>query len=377
MNNIDKSLIGIYIGLTKLFRFIFANIYRLFLWAIPEVILLSIKKIADLANVSVSTVSKVLTNRQDISEQTRQEILKIMDEVNYRPKRTRNRLDMIACVFDDGLRVSSNFGGLLLDSLTRTAFLAGYRFTLLPYDPSFESRGGLMQFLRSTGIAGMVALFTNERKEDFYKALLEVEIPHIVLPLSSQIYDVNSVEIDNAGGGLTALSHLAQLNHRRICVIGSFNKEDEKDRLHGALQAFELHGLDLNEQVILDESKYLPSVFELEVLRYLKTDSNATAATAVFCTNYLSYLNILKIARDAQITVPTQLSLIGFGDYEFTPLLNPPLTTISVPVSELGQISIEKLLRQIKNGNKNNSKEKLPVKLIVRQSTMKVSREGS
>ena len=122
-------------------------------------------------------MSKVLTNRSDVSEQKRREILKIMNELNYRPKRTRNILDTIACVFDGGLRVSSNFGGLLLDSLTRAAFLAGYRFILLPYNQSFESREGLMRFLRPTGIAGMAALFTNERKEDFYKTLLEVGTP--------------------------------------------------------------------------------------------------------------------------------------------------------------------------------------------------------
>jgi len=323
---------------------------------------MKIKDIAKLANVSVSTVSKVLMNHSDVAPSTRDEILRIMDECNYRPQKIKTNYNMIVYVCDDQAQLESNYGSLLFSGMTQAAFLSGYRIILLPYERQFRSRTYLKQTLRSYGVAGVIS-FLKKTDEPFYETLVQAEVPHIVFTSHQlSVQGVNRIEVANEHGGYLAARHLLQHGHSTVAVFSRPDREDDEARIRGFARGVSEAGGGELYRLTDDPQK---QDIEHQIMEMLRLREDVTAA---FSTNYITTLKMLKVLRELHVEVPDAMSIVSFGDYEFTSYLNPALTSIRIPAKEMGRLAVEKLISLIAGESDQPLELQIDTEMVVRDS---------
>jgi DNA-binding LacI/PurR family transcriptional regulator len=178
-----------------------------------------------------------------------------------------------------------------------------------------------------------------------------------------------SVMVDNRQGGSLAAEHLIKLGHRHLAyVAGPPNHSDDVERLAGFRQAL------AGEGMVFDESSVVPGTGSLHggeralpVLLALQA-----RPTAVFCYNDLTAIGLLRAARQAGLSVPRDLSVVGFDDIPFSSYMYPSLTTIAQPMAEMGRQATEMVLALSTNGTSHDG---LVTDLVVRGRL--IARESS
>lgn len=183
--------------------------------------------------------------------------------------------------------------------------------------------------------------------------------------------EVDTVVVDNVGGGRMAAEHLLALGHRRVGVIsGPLSSTPGRERHEGFLEALRRAG------VPVDPEHVVASDFKVEggytaMSRLLST---SRPPTAVFSGNNLMTIGAMRSLTDHHVPVPDQMSLLGFDDLELADLLCPPLTVIDRPTFELGSKAAEVLVRRIRDPAAPREHLVLPVELLLRRSTARPRR---
>lgn len=242
------------------------------------------KDIAKLANVSVSTVSKVLTNQSDVADATREHVLKIMDESDFRPPRISTEHKTIAYITNDSTMIESSYGSQLLSGMYNVLSFGGYQLMLLPYQKQFSSRVYLKHFLRSYGIAGVIC-YLKEEDEAFFETLVNAEIPHIIFEYKESPIHANTLNVDNRGGGYQASKFLVKHGHHQMGLIYRSTHASDSERSRGFKEGLSESGSELTWSIKDDGSMQS----EQEIEKFLRSDSRPSA---VFSTNYISSLRL-------------------------------------------------------------------------------------
>lgn len=176
-----------------------------------------------------------------------------------------------------------------------------------------------------------------------------------------------AVFIDYLEGAFMAVSHLIQIGHRRVaCWNEQSNNFSFYQCLCGYRKALETNGIRL-------DSSLEPSALDENILRNLLASPNSP--TAVFCQNDDTALRLLHLCRKIGCKVPDDLSVVGIDNYDYTDISCPPLTTVDIPKEKIGRLAVQKAIRYINNELKPESfREKVPLRLIVRESTREIPR---
>jgi LacI family transcriptional regulator len=168
------------------------------------------------------------------------------------------------------------------------------------------------------------------------------------------------------GGGLAA-NHLIALGHTEVGVLaGPMANPTSRDRLRGFRDVIRRHGIRLDVSRIKHTEFDFASGYQ-EAVKLLRVEGGLTA---LFCANDLIALGALKAAGEANVVVPTELSIIGFDDIFVSELVHPPLTTIRQPIHLLGDAAVELAVELIERGSHVTPVHRqLPLELVVREST--------
>ena len=326
----------------------------------------SIKDIARLAGVSHSTVSRALRNSPLIPASTAERIQRIANETGYRAsavarslvtRRTRTVGVVVTSIADP-------FNGEVFAGIETLANQYGYSVVLANSQGNAEREVAVVQSLQEQRVDGV--LIASSRVGALYIPLLsQLQIPIVLINNHHASESVHSVAIDNVDGAYQAVRHLIALGHKEIAYLGNrFGLESDGDRRAGYRKA-------------LREAKLVPCR-EFAIQCDGKPEGGMAGArallcsrkrpTAVFCYNDMTALGVLRQAADDGLELPRDLSVVGFDDLFFAPLLNPPLTTIHQPRNEIGQIAMDLLLALLE---RRPAEKTIRIKgeLIVRGST--------
>ncbi|PLS30546.1 LacI family transcriptional regulator [Bifidobacterium margollesii] len=325
--------------------------------------------IARSTGVSVATVSKVLNGRTDVSEKTRGTVQEALRRAGYtkRIATVRNRR-MIEVVFQ------------YLDSLWAFEILQGVLSGAREHGLSvITTESGSRQHPDSSWIddmlrrqpIGVILMFSNLTASEKRK-LERHRIPYVTIdPAGDPSPDTMSVLADNWTGGVLATRHLLSLGHTRIGVItGPDEMMCSKARLDGFSSALSERGLSPDPDLIRKGDFRTEDGYH-EAMSMLKDPR--TRPTAIFAFSDLEAMGVYEAARQLDLRIPEDLSVIGFDDVSTASFLGPALTTIRQPLQDMARAATSMIINASKGGNVS-SPLIMPTSLVVRDSTRALDR---
>lgn len=340
---------------------------------------ITIEQIARACGVSLATVSLVLNNNPRISAKTRQRIWQKIHQLNYQPNwwarsLARKNSHLIATVLPPLENIfSDTFFANALEGIFSVLRPRHYELVLKIATNEVEPQiAEYRRLLSSRFISGLIFL-GGEVSE--YKFLKEIGRDFPVLLVGGYLpgNSVSSVSGDNRNGGYLATRYLLDLGHRRIAMIyGNQKVLSAAERYQGYLQALKEAGVKPDKNWLVDG--YFREMEGFLAMKKLLMLPAAIRPSAVFAGNDMMALGALAAIKQAGLSVPKDISLVGMDNIYQTEICDPPLTTIHYPVYAFGAYAAQKLVDFLEG----RTREFLPfhktfgVKLIIRQSCRKI-----
>ena len=330
----------------------------------------TISDVAKKANVSEATVSRVL-NGVAVREENRQKVLKAIRALDYQPNAQARglilgRTDVVGVLVPD---MDGPFYGSILEGCQQALWSHGLYMIVRSTHHVKGSEPNLVKLLWEKRVDGLIILTPREIKERpmqvLVKDLVASSFPLVVADGELNSLSISGVWIDNFEGGYKATKHLIDLNHKRIGILlGPEESPETQLRLNGYKRALKEHGLVFDQNLVAVAGDYHAESAQRAFPQLVET-----GVTAIFaCSDELAY-GVIEACKERGISIPGDLSLIGYDDVPFARLLTPKLTTIAQPLGLLGQVAAGKVARMISGEEREIAQITLPTTLVVREST--------
>jgi len=334
----------------------------------------TLKDIAEKSGVSITTASRILNKRESglpIREETRQRVLAIAAELGYKPNLLARGLrgsnsSLIGVIARD---ISDPFHTVVLRGINDAAAQRGYRLFLGHVDYRSDVAIAYASMFEQSHADGIIVIGDIEGDEAAIEVLM-TRHPHVV-GVTDRVSrrQFPGVYIDNVLGTRLALDHLWNLGHRNILCVSYPHIEDGGLRAEVYQQYMQEHGAGDKIRVFLTSQDLEPSYQAGQEIFASFIEPNRP--TAIFAASDAIAIGLLQAAFQAGISIPAQVSIVGFDNLEITPFTIPPLTTVSQSGLEMGQLAANLLLDMIEQNRKNSEVEDIVMNptLIIRQST--------
>lgn len=330
----------------------------------------TITQIAQIAGVSVPTVSKVLNGRTDVALPTRERVERVIEEYGF----VRNRAARALRQGKTGLvdlilpRLDDEYFLPIVEGVAQVLREAGVRMVLTSTDYRTEQEAQWINTVTDHSTDGILLVLPSDKVVEH---LERSGLPFVLIHnLGSQLTTTPSVKITSWEGGFVATTHLIKLGHQRIAYIGkTAPARDAIERIAGYRAALDAANLPLDPQLECAGSF-------TEVDGYTATRALLELPeppTAIFAGNDRQAAGVYRALHELGLTVPGDMSVIGFDNLPFTEIMNPPLTTVHAPRLELGRTAATMLMRLINGEELELTRVVLPTEFIERQSCQLLS----
>ncbi len=335
---------------------------------------MNIYEIAEKADVSITTVSRVLNNSEKVKPETRKRILQIIKDYNYKPKIIRNKVPNIVILINDKRVYFSEYFSNILNGITEAINNLNFQQTIAKVDNNFREEDIL--FLLRERKADAALIFLSNKESLYLHLLKEEEVPFLLIN-NNYFNEYNFIETDNFDGMCKLLEYLYKNGHRKIAYIThSLKFPDHFERFKAYKNFYKNHNIDLDEQLIINMDdfdpmgRYLP--YDEGYLSAKKLFSSNKDFTAIACSNDELAFGVMHYCRENSIDVPNQISVTGYDNYEITRFIDPKLTTINQKLLEMGKSAVNNLIKIMNNPNK---KVQITFKseLVIGNSVSKIS----
>ncbi|WP_019913923.1 LacI family DNA-binding transcriptional regulator [Paenibacillus sp. HW567] len=329
----------------------------------------TIYDIAKKTGYSPTTVSKAFNNYSDVREKTRQEILRTAQEMGYLPNAHARTLTTkkswtigVLFVEGSGVGIRHPFFSSVIESFKQVAVAKGYALMFISKDVGGK-QSGYLENCRIRGVDGVV-VFLSDYEDPYFRELLESDIPTVILDYATA--ESHTVCSDNVGGAQQAVEYLASLGHRGIAHIsGGGHTFPGSQRELGYRAAMKQRGLEVREDYIVEGVFYSREGGYSAMVQLLERPERPTA---VFAAGDLLALGAVMAAKDKGLSVPGDISVMGFDDIELAGYVTPALTTVRQDTELLGTRAAEILLASIDGNREKKETLTLPVEVVVRES---------
>lgn len=320
------------------------------------------------AHVSIATVSRVV-NKSDhkVNPATRDKVLAAIRELDYRPNALAKGLLMkktmtIGIIIPD---ISNPYYAEIVRGIQDVADRAGYAVMLHNTDRKQERIIRYIYLLREKSVDGVI--FSGGIINGYETLSILKELKERVVVVGRHAVDFPAVMVDNMGGATQAVQHLIDLGHLRIASIGGpEGSTTAEDRLTGYRNALAQNGLSFDEGLVR-RGTWSPDSGYLLAGELLRAKGRPTA---IFSANDQMAFGVIKAAHELGLAVPEDLAVVGFDNVPTGYYFDPPLTTVEIPMYDIGAASMQMLIDLLSGGNF----EKLRLfntQLLVRGSTVR------
>jgi DNA-binding LacI/PurR family transcriptional regulator len=326
---------------------------------------ITIYDVADLAGVSISTISRVMNSPNKVNKETRTKVFDAIEKLGFVPK---------ADARARALRQSGRIG-VLTPFFTAPSFVqrlrgvaaalskSNYDLVIYTVDSSDRLQGYISSIPLTGNLDGLIIMslpIRDKAAQDLSEHGLETVLIEYPNP------KLNSIEIDDVQGGRMVAEYFIHKGHKRIAFLGDTEPREEyaihpaSKRLVGFRQALQEAGISLPKQYI----SYAPNTSENSLKAARELLELAEPPTAIFAAADIQALSILKVARALGVNVPSQLAVIGFDDIDIAEYAD--LTTIRQHLDESGKLAVEILLTRLSDSSRPLQHVHLPLSLIER-----------
>jgi Transcriptional regulators len=336
----------------------------------------NLKDIAKKLNMSVSTVSRVVNNKTYVKPETRELVMKALNELNYTPNQVARSLKnkstkTIGVMVPD---ISEDFFAYVIKGIDEVLSRQGYTMILCDTGEKPDKEELYMDILFEKQIDGII-LATVSKEHKTLQKLIAKNLPVIFidnLPGIKSNYD--SVIIDNNKASYIAVEHLIKMGHKTIgAIIGKMDETTGYERLLGYRKALEDYKIDIDENLIKlgdfkEKSGYENMKALLEYERKI---------TAVYVASSKMTYGAIKAIKGKGLKIPGDISLVGFDIHDVSGLISPSITTIIQPEERIGKVAGELMLKRLQNSEERYSQKiVLDPDILIRESCGYTSRKN-
>lgn len=325
----------------------------------------TMQDISKIVGVSKVTVSKVFNNRDDISEEVRQKVLQVADELGYR--------------YNPGVKtlktgVTNNIGVIVSELfLERDEYFYINIYKHLYLAAESEQFNIILSVIRNTQISDLelpnickenkidAAVILGEFPEEYVKEIIRYQIPVILVDFTIRDLEIDSIVTNNFDASYLATNYLINKGHREIGFVGNIKTTKSiMDRYFGFCKAMYEYDLEINEDYIIRERDDFKNEIEYELGKEIPT--------AFICNNDKAAFDLIKKLQSQGVNVPEDCSVIGFDDVIHSTFSEPKITTIRVRKEEMAIFAVNRIIKRLKNKNISAEKVIIDADLIERES---------
>jgi len=329
---------------------------------------ITIKDVALAASVSISTVSHVVNNTRFVDPATRERVLHSMDELGYHPNYLARSLrkgvsKTIGLIVPDAANL---FFAEIARKIEDYGYKQGYSVILGNSDNDPEKQTNYINTLLAKRVDGVIFISSGGEVNDLVR-FSESQVPVVVADRDVPLELADVVMLDNEQAGYDATRHLIELGHKRIaCITGPHDLSPSMQRVEGYYRAMAEFHLPIDPQYITaGDFRFLGGEQAMERLLMCTPRPDA-----VFVLNDMMAIGAMTAIRRAGLSIPADISIVGFDDIELASAVTPSLTTIAQPIAEIARHATDLLIQRLGGSRKDeNQRVILQASLIKREST--------
>lgn len=332
----------------------------------------SIKDVARHSGTSISTVSNVLNKRRNVSDELVQRVLASVEELGYVVNPIASSLKsrksgVIGVIISD---INCIFFPPMLKGICNVLSAAGYTVSLYDSKQKPDQEIKYLEYLRNTMAEGVILdSVAAGSKASYFEELIRADNPMPIVCVESDMlrFGFDSVMIDNRAGARTAVGHLIEMGCRRIVHITNNNNSlVARDRLEGYWEALKTAEI-RRDSALICEGDFSPQSGYEAMSGIIR---KGVPFDGVFAANDQMAIGALRALDVAGISVPGDVKIVGYDNTFVSSMVNPSLTTISVPSFQMGTSAAHLLLERMKKPDSDPRRILLEYELLIRRSTV-------
>ena len=333
----------------------------------------SIKDVAKLAGVSVSTVSRVINNNPAISNETRDKILKVIKELNYSPNSmaqglSNNRSYTITLLInvDDEKSFYNPFFYEVMHGIEKIVYKNEYCLIVANLKTMLKKEKVLDWLIKGKRTEGVI-LPSSIIDSKMVKELKKNKIPFVSIGEPKDLREpISWVDINNRQGGEQATNCLLDKGYQKIAFVGlDDNKMFCRRRFEGYKSALEKNKHDFNQELVIESGNSKEDGYH--VMKKLLASGNKV--DAVICADNTLSVGVIKAIREKELPIPNEIGVVSFDNSQIAELLEPSISTVNIDVFELGLQSANLLFRLMENPKASGQEILISTNIEERETT--------
>ncbi|WP_425446540.1 LacI family DNA-binding transcriptional regulator [Dethiothermospora halolimnae] len=331
----------------------------------------TIKDVAKIAGVSISTVSRVINNSKPVSSDVRKRVLEVIDEIGYKPNEVARSLVtkksfLIGVIVTD---IGNSYIAEMVRGIEEVGKMYNYDILLCSTYGDENAEVKYINILKRKQVEGIILISDNDNKniDDVVDGL---DIPFVYLNRYFNPDRYHTVTIDHLYAAYEMTKYLIDLGHNKIGFVTTKDDQDyciEKKKIEGFKKAIAEYGT-VEGKVFFVNNRKISNGYEIaKKISYSEKD-----LTAIFCGDDNLAIGAISYLYDNRVYIPMDISISGYGDLPIASIFRPRLTTIKEPFYDIGAVAIRKIIKQLNKEKVENNHIKLPFKLLKRDSCNKL-----
>lgn len=333
----------------------------------------TIKDIARILKISVSTVSRAMRNATDVSKETKLAVQKLAEEMNYEPNKfalslQQKQTHTIGVIVPNLDYVLAT----MVRGIDEAALEAGYTVMVCQSNESYGREIMNTRRLSDSLVDGFIVSVASDTKVfDHLKKIQSKNVPMVVFDRVSPDLKAPCVRLDNKDGGLQATEHLIEEGYKRIAILaGPRNLEISNQRLAGYLEALKRNKIKADKDLIIycDFSQDYAYLATKELLNMKKRPD------AIFTISDRMVIGALLAIKEKGLRIPEDIGLVGFNNEPVLSLVSPAISSVEQPAFEMGKATAKLFIEMMHNNEDMTHEEQVfKPKLMIRESSLKNS----
>lgn len=337
--------------------------------------MVTVREVARVARVSVSTVSHVINDTRRVEPETSDRVRAAIAELGYKPNRLARALrrassESIGLIISD---IENPFFSEVTRGVDSEARESGMSVIIANTDDDPEREHAAIAALRERQVDGLLLAPTSGSGERIIGELTDLDIPVVLVDRTSDV-PIDQVGVQNSESMSALVQHLITLGHRDIGLVTGLDGISTSDERHEAFRSTLLAaGLTYRPEHVLGGRSRVEPAREAA----LAILGGRRRPTALVAGNNLMTLGALEAAQRLGLRVPDDLALVGFDDAVWSEVLSPRLTVIAQPTYEIGRVALQLMLKRLAEPERPTEAVRLPTSLILRESCGRLLADGN
>lgn len=335
---------------------------------------ITIKDVAKIAGVSISTVSRVINDSKPVTNEVKQRVLDVIKETGYVPNPLARSLvtkksQLIGVIVPE---VTDTFSADILNGIEEISKMYNYDILLANTYSEKELEIKSINLLRAKQVEGIVMICWDIDK-DVVDLLENSGIPAVYISKTQRDYDIYSVSTQNEPATKDMTQFLIDKGHKKIAFMRASHQltNSPDERLMGYKSALKENKIRYNEKIV----KSCGTTYEDGYATAKSILNEGSKPDAIFATSDEAAIGAINACFDLGYRVPEDISVAGFNDVKFAKIYRPKLTTVYQPLFDMGAVAIRMIIKMVKGLEIGDKKVELPYRIVDRESVLDRSKK--